>query len=59
MSLTRWKGPLRRVLGDTAANALIEFLIRSELREALNYYVINLKLGAQWGSPFNGQKCDL
>src|SRR5262245_4270536 len=56
MVLTRWKGPLRRVFGDTPANALIEFLrIRFELRGALDYF-LHPKRGEAWGGAFNGQR---
>jgi hypothetical protein len=53
--MTRWKGPLRQLLGDTA-NALIEFLRRRfELRGALDY-LMHPERGGGWGGPFNGQR---
>ena len=54
MSPTQWKDQLRRVLGDTVANALIEFLrIRFELRGALEYWMHPAR-ALPW--PFNGQR---
>ena len=53
MSRTRWKNLLRRVLGDTGANALIEFLrIRFDLLGVLDY----LMHPERRGGPFNGQQ---
>jgi hypothetical protein len=59
-SVTLWKHPLRRafhrLLGDTAANSLIEFLrLRFELYGALDY-LMHPERGEAWGGPFNGQR---
>lgn len=56
MSFARWKGPLRQLIGDSAANALIELLrLRFNLRGAVDY-LMHLELRDEWGGPFNGQQ---
>lgn len=56
MSLTRWKRPLRLELGDTAANAINDFLrLRFELKGSLDY-LRHPERGERWGGPFNGQR---
>jgi predicted O-methyltransferase YrrM len=56
MSFARWKSPLRQLIADRAANALIEFLrLRFSLYGAVDY-LKHPERRDPWGGPFNGQR---